>query len=84
MKRIESYLNKYRVASPVWGVFRRDFADFLSNTTGESVLKGQIVISGKKIHLRGISTALRVYIKTHSTEVNSFIQTFPDTKYLHL
>lgn len=84
MKRIESYLSKYKEATPLWGIFRRDFADYLSNTTNERVLKNQIIISGKKIYLRGVSTSLRSYIKIHNEEVNHFLRTFPEAEHLRL
>ncbi|MCR4329536.1 MAG: hypothetical protein NUV65_03245 [Candidatus Roizmanbacteria bacterium] len=84
MKHLELYLDKYRSAQPLWGVLRSTLAEYLSKTTGETVLKNQITISGKKIYLRGVSTTLRSYLAIHSMEINSFLKTLPDAEHLHL
>lgn len=84
MKKIDSYLNKYTNATPLWSRTRSDLALYLSNNTKETVQKNQISISGRKIYLRGVSAALRSYLLTHQKEINQFIQSIPEAKQLHL
>ena len=84
MKRIDSYLSKYKDATPLWRRVQNDLAGHLSEVTGELVIKSQLSVSGTKIHLRGISASLRSYILIHREEINRYIKTIPQGERLHL
>ena len=84
MKKLSFYLNKYHTITPVWGIIKNNLSVYLSETTGEIVKKNKISISGKTVHLRGVSASLRSHISLHHKEITDYIHSIPEAEHLHL